>query len=563
MKEDVTAGSFASEVKKLVTRHVLFPVLFAYMLLSVVIVFFYGYSVSYSTKKACSQASQRFESVVASYEGELNRIVSDKALQAILLEDENPNSFSSAVYSFVNSQSIGATFFLLDADGKMALGSSTILSSYLDDPSSVNNGFIYRLRTMPDRTIESLNTIGNARANSVVFTIAKAITRGDTVIGFFVFELIPQEIIEYISTGEIGDIVVTNSYYTSLLTSKNEYIDPYSRLKSEFRVSSGIHMVNSQRFYVYSNFIDEIDCRVIVISKVGAFAKVLTVTLGMSLVLMVAFLVIVTKRSGRIVTDEASSIDDLLARIDRMKEVGLYAPIDPMESNFSTLERSYNQLIENIRDLAESNRQEVQLRELAERRQLESQFNPHFIFNTLEIIRCYIKTDPKMANRMILDFSGLLRYSIDSSHEVCSLKDDLKYVESYLSMNKLCRPSSLDYHIELSEGLDCVNVPKLCIQPIVENAIKYAPKGKTLILSVEALKLEGQVCITITDNGSGISESMLSEIRSVMESPNPPKKHFGIYSVNRRLNLCYGQSANMNIRSDGAGTTVEIVVPLE
>lgn len=546
-----TALTFSNDVRKIVRKYVIIPVLLSYFLILAIIVLFYGFSISYSAKAECRSAAQRFESIVSSYEKRLDTIVNDHSLEKLIAGQIYGNAFSERVYNFINEQDISAHFFLLDASGSLVLGSSTILSSYLLMTPPYNTGFMARLQNNPSAPSKMLSQIGNARTSSMVLSIGQAIVRDEEIIGYFVFELSPSQILEYISTGEMGDVVVTNSFFTTLVTSKNEYIDQYSKLKTQYRGKTGLVVTDAQKCFIASEFLESMDSWVFIIVKAGTLSKAILITSLASGVVLLISVCAISGVSGRVLYEETSSIDALISSIKSMKENGLYSPLVPVGSKFRSLEASYSELLQDIRDLAQSNRLEASMRERAEIKQLESQFNPHFIFNTLEIIRCYIKVDPVAANRMILDFSNLLRYSIDESAQIVPLKDDLHYVESYLSMNKMSSPNAFSYSIDVSkEALD-VPVPKLCIQPLVENAIKYAkPVVSCCECRLSAYVKDGYLHVTVKDNGIGIEKTKLDDIMRVLECPETPSKYFGLYNVHRRLKLLYGESSGISITSN-------------
>ena len=555
--------TFSDDVRKVVVKYVVAPVLVAYFVILAIIVLFYGLSISYSAKAECRSAASRFESVVSAYEDRLASIVGDRSLERLISGEIYGNAFSERVYDFINEQEIPAHFFLLDAQGSLVIGSSTILSNYLLSKPPYNTGFMYRLQNNPDSPSKMLSQIGNARTSSMVLSIGQAIVRDEQVIGYFVFELSPSRILEYISTGEVGDVVVTNSFFTTLVTSKNEFIDQYSKLRAEYRGKSGLVEIESQKIYIASEYLPDMDSWVFILVKVGTLSKAILITSIAAGVVLVVSVFAIGGVSGRVLNEEASSIDGLISSIKQMKANGIYAPVEPVGSKFSSLEASYGELLQDIRDLAQANRQEASMRERAEVKQLESQFNPHFIFNTLEIIRCYIKVDPASANRMILDFSSLLRYSIDSNVQFVPLRDDVHYIECYLSMNRMSRPNDLSYSIEvLDEAMD-VLVPKLCIQPLVENAIKYGRSNNGMsTCSVRAFVEESRLNVVVCDNGPGIDDAKLLDIADVLANEETPNRYFGLYNVHRRLRLIYGERSGLSITSGSNGTCVTISIPM-
>ena len=266
----------------------------------------------------------------------------------------------------------------------------------------------------------------------------------------------------------------------------------------------------------------------------------------------------------RIAAEETGSVDRMLAAIRQMQEEDLYTEI-PMETSgpFAQLQDSYQQLIHSIRELVEANKAQTERTTRAEISQLESQFNPHFIFNTLEMIRCLIKLDPQGANQMIVDFSALLRYSISGGETQVSLGSDAEYLERYMAITQRRHENRLRYTFDIPAEAAERTIPKLILQPILENAVKYGiRRKKELHVSVSARVTDSALVLTVADDGQGMDAQKLAEVRRELSSPELPREHFGLYNVSRRLWLLYGQASRLEVESTpGEGTAVTVYIP--
>ena len=236
------------------------------------------------------------------------------------------------------------------------------------------------------------------------------------------------------------------------------------------------------------------------------------------------------------------------------------------ESNiveFNQLDRSFNTMVKQITALLELTREEeAKLRE-AERKALESQMNPHFLYNTLNTVKAIAKLHGEEEITTIITKLGkLLRNSIDNRDAEMPLQDSFSLVESYLTIQRIRFGEKLHVHLHLDEALQTVRTPKLIIQPLVENAIIHGLEPKVGIwrISITAVVSHGRVVIDIADNGIGMRQGTLPGNLDLLSGSD----HVGIYNIYRRLRLRYGQSAFLGIDSiEGEGTTVTISFPLE
>jgi len=563
MRPKQTAESFANDIRKLGMKYVIIPI-FIVAVLGVVIVSLLSYvTIRYSTSKLSQNVSESLTDLLTSYMDELVRISADERLEAILRFDAEGISVASDLYRFINAQPVGGHFFLFDFNGENRLSSTRILSSSLVDQDPFAQGSMRSLLYQKGTLSMKINHIGSARSSSIVLSIEQEIVRDDQKLGTIAFELNPSEILEYISPPRsIGDIVITNSFYTNLLHSRASYIDPHCKLRPEFRVERGAVEADGKQYYIIGYYGEETDLWVYTLVEYGTFTKVLVLIFIVVAVLFVLAIISISLAANRIVTVQAGSIDDLQQQLQRMKLEDSYRSLKPINSEFVSLETSYNELIESIQELIVAREEEARLRQEAEIKQLGSSFNAHFIFNTLEVIRITMKEDIEAANQLIYDFSRLLRYSIDSASDFVLLIDDIQYIESYLSMNAM-RLDDFSYTITLSSEAEEIIIPKLSIQPLVENSLQHPHPKRGLTIGIEATVEEGMLVVRVTDNGSGIDMTTLNAIHEVLEVAAPPNSFYGLYNVHRRLRLSFGSSAGLTIRSGTWGTVVTMRLPVE
>lgn len=212
------------------------------------------------------------------------------------------------------------------------------------------------------------------------------------------------------------------------------------------------------------------------------------------------------------------------------------------DNEFKIIADAYNETIQSLRIQMENNKKMAELVSMAQNKQLESQFNPHFLYNTLENIRYMCKLEPATAERMVFSLSNLLRYSLDGSKAEVTLKEDLEHLESYLTILKRRFGERFRCRIDVEPEAMDLRIPKLVLQPMIENAVKYG-FGKQLNLTVElkAYIHEGKLIMICRDDGVGIPQGTLSELTALLEQKENPRRHSGLYNIHRRIDILYGR----------------------
>ncbi|GAB2025252.1 hypothetical protein OfM1_13230 [Lactovum odontotermitis] len=195
----------------------------------------------------------------------------------------------------------------------------------------------------------------------------------------------------------------------------------------------------------------------------------------------------------------------------------------------------------------------------AENKKLEAQFNPHFLFNTLETVRVSISSQPRTAEEMIRLLNKILRYSIKGLDEMTMLKDELEYIQYYFRIYEI-RHDQFSYSISVAPELNEIKLPKLLLLPIIENSLKYGLRNRNdlrIQLIVQNLD-EKWIEISIVDNGGGFDEKKIAAIREMIRQPEAYSDHHGLVSASRRLRYVYPHSS-----LDVAAFNGESVVMLE
>ena len=230
---------------------------------------------------------------------------------------------------------------------------------------------------------------------------------------------------------------------------------------------------------------------------------------------------------------------------------------------FQAIGRDFNLMIDGLKQQIEQNREMTEHVAFAQVKQLESQFNPHFLFNTLDNIRFMTRIDLKAADKMIVSLSRLLRYSIRDAREEITIKEDLDNLQSYLNILQIRFNKRFSYEIDIDEKImDCL-IPKLLIQPLIENAVKYGFEGReTLHVIIKGYEKSDKLIFICQDNGVGMDEKLLTELREQLQQDINTSTHMGLYNIHRRIHLLYKENYGMRIESEPEqGTTIVLTMP--
>lgn len=207
-------------------------------------------------------------------------------------------------------------------------------------------------------------------------------------------------------------------------------------------------------------------------------------------------------------------------------------------------------------------------KEKAEYNALLAQMNPHFLYNTLESINALAKLqNQKEISQAITKLAALLRASLPGNDQEILLSQELDYVRQYLELQKLVSGDRLEWEISVSESLLSCRLPKLLLQPLVENAIIHGFENmtETAMLIILVKQADEKLVIELYDNGKGFDQDVVEQI---MEGVNSEKdkndrSHIGISSIQRRIHYLYGKEYGLQISSSrGEGTIVKVFLPV-
>ncbi|MEV0728518.1 MULTISPECIES: histidine kinase [Polymorphospora] len=202
----------------------------------------------------------------------------------------------------------------------------------------------------------------------------------------------------------------------------------------------------------------------------------------------------------------------------------------------------------------------------AEVRALRAQISPHFIYNALTAIASFVRTDPERARELILEFADFTRYSFRAHGEFTTLAEELRSIDRYLTIERARFGDRLQVRLQIAPEVLPVGLPFLCLQPLVENAVRHGLSRKPGVgmVSIEARDAGAECHITVEDDGVGMDPAVLAAriAEGVVDPADDSGQHVGLSNVDERLRAVFGDQFGLVVDTGvGAGTRVSMRVP--
>lgn len=287
-----------------------------------------------------------------------------------------------------------------------------------------------------------------------------------------------------------------------------------------------------------------------------------TIMIGViTLVIMINATIMYTKKITKPIEVMMHQMKQVEAgNLDVRVESNVYNELDDLSESFNQMVNQIKRLMDDI-IAVEHNKNELELEVL------HAQINPHFLYNTLNTIRwmAKIKGEDSISDALVA-LVKLLRVSIGFGKNMISLQDEIQYIENYILIQRLRFNQLFEINYNIKEEHKKLNIPKLILQPIVENSLIYGideaeKREEPIIINIYTKEKEDHIEIIVEDNGSGIEKEVLDNIFKQEQNINRFSK-VGLNNVNQRLKLYLGEESGLQIISKvGVGTTVIINAP--
>lgn len=485
---------------------------------------------------ACRQAAALMDDVCAHYTRELEALCDDAALARELMQEKIPMQRYENLYRFVNNAPVRAAFYLLDADKQILGASTTHTPAYLTADGLQTSLIWQRNRRQPG----GVSIAGDVSKEERLLLFVRCIGDVDRPAGYVLFE-IGWGHIRPLLTGSTH-IVMTDPHHYAFWSTDSLLLDSYKRLQKDARGMNGLLLKGTQQLYLVSKTAFNGQVILYAYSDTTTFLSIYRLLIPALIVIFVGLLALLFRVSQRVAGRTAKVVDRIAQAMENTQYHTLTEPLRiDTGDEFEKIADSYNRMRREISRLLDDNAEKARQQVISEIKQLESQFNPHFLFNTLETIRILMKLDPEGANAAILSLSELLRYSINNTMESVTLMEDVHYTQCYLQIQKSRFQERLTYRFSIDPQVENCIIPKLLLQPLVENAISYGKDAEgNCDIRIDIKAGSGKLTIAVCDSGAPLTDEEIAHIRGLMESPRNATVHVGLFNVHKRIHLAYG-----------------------
>lgn len=315
--------------------------------------------------------------------------------------------------------------------------------------------------------------------------------------------------------------------------------------------------------------------------KVPVFYNMPYLILAISAVFM-GFVMFLTK----ILSNALVSPAVLLAQCARKIAKNDFTGEDPSVENrdeMGELVRAFNKMKRSTKGYIDTLKENHRMSELLHREEIErvemekqlsgarlellkSQINPHFLFNTLNMIACMAKMEEAVTTeRMISSMSSLFRYNLKTSEQIVTLARELKVVQDYMYIQQMRFGSRILYSCDLKVDAEQAMIPAFTLQPVVENAMVHglSKKEQGGRVHVRIWEQGNRLVISVADTGLGMSEERLAEVTEAMKERRTSRIGIGLGNIYKRIHMMYKQGEFRIASIEGRGTVIQMFIPQE
>ena len=262
-------------------------------------------------------------------------------------------------------------------------------------------------------------------------------------------------------------------------------------------------------------------------------------------------------------------VEEMSSTITQIKDGETQLRVQPVgwSQELTTLGTEFNEMLDRMQVMAQEELQHKMLVERTEYKMLQAQINPHFLYNTLDTMSGIANAQNcPMVSGMCHSLSAIFRYSLNMTDELSTVQNEMAHVRNYLYVMDVRNGSTIAYDYQIDSDTLADQMPRICIQPVVENALTHGlrnvrRKDKKLLIRSE--HVNENLVITVQDNGAGMDAESMNRLLDQNDMKRVESGiSIGILNVNARLKRLFGEKYGLNIESTaGEGTTVTITVP--
>lgn len=552
----------------------------------------YEEQVKYSANQSFDQAKRYLEYKISSLIKTSDIIYYDTNIQVVLEKGHHEeylnniveqnidmNSVDNFLYTFRDTQDIFRVCLYVN-DGLMYSNQDINFSNI---KSLQYSGIYDKVMSSKDKVYwlppEEVNSEGNSKNKVNVISLLRKIrnlNKYGEIIGLVKVSMLESEVKDIMLKANItknGVVYIQNSEGNIISSSNPQVLDKINiddntkNKLAENSISWSSININNEKYIVNSKKIDNTDWSMVTIIP---YSEILAPSnkirgLMMSLVIIIGIITyVVAYFNSNSLTKRISLLSRKMQKVQAGElDVSIYSKSN---DEIGMLMNSFNYMIQTINDLMEEKYKIGKEIKNAELKALQAQINPHFLYNTLDLInwKAIDNEVPEIAE-ISQALAKFYKLSLSKGNDIISIKDEIKHVTTYIQIQNLRFDNCIKFIVEVDETIYKYHIMKIILQPIVENSIIHGilenreeHQEGTIILKGKIE--EGIIILTIEDDGVGIEEDKIKEL--LIKGRSSEKHGYGVRNIHERIQLYYGEAYGLHYSSIlGKGTKVEIKIP--
>ncbi|WP_256756917.1 sensor histidine kinase [Cohnella sp. WQ 127256] len=504
-----------------------------------------------------SGISEKFDLLAEEYGGIMNTLSDLPEVRRALLNKDTSQKkdIEQRIHLLLVGKKYKASIYLLSADGSANFATSELPSIY--NPVKYRAWGIFRTaHTVEDKLQVYPHTYEMPGGGKVVLSMIQTIhsSSGD-LLGYVIVDFTKSLMMELVGANDTPftmDFVVLDPNAYTVLNSKHPELEgTLERNPDTIGDGQLVQSSTSNRMKLVSIGYSP---DTIIRQSMSYLQVLFAIAAFISILICVWFAYILTKNVSKPINELVQSMKriamgDLSVRI-----------VSQRNDEFGIVGRGFNSMATQIKDLISSAKDEQRRLRIAEIKALQAQLNPHFIYNTLDLIKWNAKmNNTQDINHIVVHLARLLRGMIHVDDEITTLKGEMTLIDHYLYIQRYRFMDRLFVDIQIDSEIMDVPIPRLLIHPLVENAIIHGFEKKVgnVYLSISGVLHKDEIHFEITDNGIGMKHEVLERIRQGTNQGG-----IGVSNVHKRIQLYYGHSYGLQIYSEeDKGTRIEFILP--
>lgn len=329
--------------------------------------------------------------------------------------------------------------------------------------------------------------------------------------------------------------------------------------------------VNKTKYLVNSFFSEKLNWSLVQLvpyNQIVSNVRMLTKNIFIVVIAIFCILIAITVKFSNNLTYPIKQLVGEMEKVQQSERLAIkFLDSKGASDEIRILEQTFNTMVAKQKELIDTLTAKEKRQNELKLEMLMAQINPHFLFNTLNVIKwSALMSNATNVATMIANLGNILEMSINRKNDFITVQEEIKILESYFFIQIIRLSYTVELECRIAEDTKQCIMPKLILQPLVENAILHAfTEGMTGTITVISQKTGSELQLIVIDNGMGIDPSVLGQIQNSLE--NHEHRHLsgiGIENVDERIKLHYGERYGISLHlNEAGGTTVNVILPLE